>query len=141
MAPTTGCFVEQYRSLGLSGGPWDAKSIDRLEKHLGLPIPAAYRAYLEIAGSSPPTELIGSDCHGSYLFNLREWAIELLSESAGSLILPDDAIVFLMHQGYQFFYIRADGKTADPPVFYYFEGWTNFKQSHKQFSDWVATIV
>lgn len=119
----------------------DSASIARLEEHLGLPIPAAYRAYLAIAGASPPPELVGSDCHDHYLFKLHDWATVLLKESGEPFSLPDDAIVFLMHQGYQFFYFHADGTTDDPPVYYYFENRSACERPYDRFSDWVAAIT
>jgi hypothetical protein len=134
-------FIDRYRAIGLTGGPMDSASIARLEKHLGLPIPAAYRAYLAIAGNSPPPELVGSDCHDHYLFELRDAAIELVKESGDPFELPDDAIVFLMHQGYQFFYFQADGVTNDPPVYYYFENRPAVERPYERFSDWVAAIA
>lgn len=119
----------------------DSVSIARLEEHLGLPIPPAYRAYLAIAGASPPPKVIGSDCHDHSLFKLRDWAVELLRESGDPFRLPDDAIVFLMHQGYQFFYFHADGRSDDPPVYYYLEYQPTAERRHECFSDWVAAIA
>jgi hypothetical protein len=134
-------FIDRYRHRGLTGGLMDSASIARLEEHLGLPIPPAYRAYLGIAGASPPPELVGSDCHADCLFKLHDWAIELLKESGNPFPLPDDAIVFLMHQGYQFFYFHADGVTDDPPVYYYFENRLEPERPYERFSDWVAAIA
>lgn len=119
----------------------DAASIARLEKHLGLPIPDAYRAYLSIAGGSPPPELVGSVYHDHYLFKLHDWAVELLNESGNPFSLPDNAIVFLMHQGYQFFYFQADGVTDDPPAYYYYENRPAVECPYQRFSDWVADIA
>ncbi len=141
MADAHSQFVDRYRARGLTGGSMNAAEIERLETHLGLPIPPAYRAYLAIAGASPPPELVGSDCHGRYLFGLREGAIELLKGSGDPFSLPDNAIVFLMHQGYQFFFFHADGKTDDPPVYYYFENRSAVERPYERFSDWVAAIA
>lgn len=134
-------FLDRYRALGLIGAPMDSTEIAKLEEHLRLPIPAAYRAYLAIAGGSPPPELVGSDCHGRYLFELRDGAVELLNECGNPFTLPDDAVVFLMHQGYQFFYFQADGVTDDPPVYYYFEDRPEVERPYERFSDWVAAIA
>jgi hypothetical protein len=134
-------YFRRYKSLGLGGTPSAAKSIAALEKHLGLPLPKAYQAYLLIAGSEPPPELRGSDCYGNYLFKLREWGQELLKECSAPFELPDDAVVFLMHQGYQFFYFRADGITEDPAVYYYFEDWKEAECKYERFSDWIAAIT
>lgn len=141
MAGTPSQYVDRYRALGLMGGGMSEVEIERLEKHLGLPIPRTYHAYLAIAGLSPPPELIGSDCHGHYLYDLREWAIDLLKESGEPFSLPDNAIVFLMHQGYQFFFFHADGINDDPPVYYYFENRASVERPYERFSDWVAAIV
>lgn len=119
----------------------DAALIARLEDHLARPIPPAWRAYLAIAGTSPPPKLVGSDCYGRYLFELHEWAIELLNESGIPFSLPDDAIVFLMHQGYQFCFFHADSVTEDPPVYRFIEDGTVAERTHERFSDWVAAIV
>lgn len=134
-------FVDRYRALGLTGGPMDSSSITRLEEHLGLPIPTSYRAYLSIAGASPSPQLVGSDCHDHYLFKLHDWAIELLNESGDPFALPDDAIVFLMHQSHEFFYFHADGVTDDPPVYYCLENRSEVERPYSRFSDWVAAIA
>jgi hypothetical protein len=141
MDETVADFVNRYRSLGLTGSPFDCQRLDALEKHHGLRLPPAYRAYLLIAGSGPPPELVGSDCHGDYLFKLREWGQELLKESGNPFELPTDAVVFLMHQGYQFFYFHADGLAEDPAVFYYFENWPAAERKYERFSDWVAVVA
>jgi hypothetical protein len=75
------------------------------------------------------------------LYDLREWAIDLLEESGEPFSLPDNAIVFLMHQGYQFFFFHADGINDDPPVYYYFENLASVERPYERFSDWVAAIV
>lgn len=134
-------FIDRYRLLGLAGSPLTPEQVAALERHLGLPLPAAYRAYLLIAGAYPAPGLVGSDCHGQYLYQLRGWADELLEESGSPFLLPADAVVFLMHQGYQFFYFRVDGIADDPGVFYYFENWPSPEHRHDRFSDWVAACV
>jgi hypothetical protein len=131
-------YVGRFESLGLTGKPFGVKQIEGLERHLGVSLPAAYRAYLPIAGQEAPPSLIGSDCHGSYLFQLREWADGLLAECGKPFELPAGAVVFSMHQGYQFLYFVADGITDDPAEFYYFEGWSAPEQRYNRFSEWVA---
>jgi hypothetical protein len=51
-------FVARFRSLGLVGLPFSPEQVAALERHLGLRLPAAYRAYLLIAGASPPPALV-----------------------------------------------------------------------------------
>jgi hypothetical protein len=137
-------FVAHYRSIGLTGTPFNPDQVAALARHLGLPLPPAYRAYLLVAGAYPPPALVGSDCHGEYLFRLRGWADDLLAECGYPFALPADAVVFLMHQGYQFCYFRADGCTDDPPVFDFIEGMAAPyapARLFERFSWWVEACV
>ena len=133
-------FLKLYRKLRFVGSPFTGAEVDGLENQLGLPLPPAYRAYLLVAGAEPPAELIGSDCHGNCLPQLRAWAEELIEEAGRPFDLPADAVVFLMHQGYQFFYFRADGVNADPPVWYYHEKRVDQEQADSSFSTWVRRM-
>jgi len=97
-----------------------------------------------IAGASPPSRLIGSDCHGACLYQMRDWANKLIEEAARPFALSADAVVFLMHQGYQFFFFQADGKSDDPEVFYFIEGApaeTLPVSKFERFSGWVEAIA
>lgn len=137
MNESFGECVAHYKKLGLAGTPLGLNEIADLEQSLGVTLPLAYRAFLSIAGELPPPALIGSDCHSDNLPKLRKWAISLLSESGCSFELPADAVVFLMHQGYQFFYFRTFDRTNDPAVFHYFENWPSPVQRYGRFSEWV----
>jgi SMI1 / KNR4 family (SUKH-1) len=131
-------FYDRYRKMGLTGGRLYDDSIDDLQEQLGLPIPDAYRDYLCIAGSSPPPALIGSDCTVNDIYDLREVVIECLEEDKNPFLLPDNAIVFFMHQGYFFYYFLADGVTDDPAVYFYRSGTTKeVTQVNYRFSDWI----
>ena len=137
-------YVSYYRSIGLTGSPFTPDEIVALERHLGLSLPAAYRAYLSIAGASPPPKLVGSDCHGHRLYELRDGAEQLLRDCGHPFELPSDAAVYFMHQGYQFLYFRSDDRDDDPPVDYFIEGMTSLyapERRFERFSDWVAVCV
>jgi hypothetical protein len=58
----------------------------------------------------------------------------LLHEN-GQPPLPEGAIVFLMHQGYQFFYLDCGSGGDDPPVFHYHEGEPGVVRRFERFSD------
>ena len=134
-------YLDRYRLLGLTGGSMTESQIGDLAAAIDHPLPDAYRAYLSIAGSSPPPNLVGSDCHGHYLPQLHEWAVELLAECNHPFILPDNAVVFLMHQGYQFFYFVADGNSSDPAIHYYFQGKPAPELAYDTFTDWVRAVA
>lgn len=133
-------YLKRYRSLGLDGTPCKASEVNRLEQECGLPLPAAYRAYLLIAGHEPPAAWVGSDCAARHLPTLRNAAGQLLRES-GQPPLPPGAFVFLMHQGYQFFFFVADGHTDDPPVYHYLEREPEVVREFERFSDLVAVVA
>jgi hypothetical protein len=115
-------FVERYRALGLTGTPAAAQEVEALGRQLGVVLPAAYQAFLLILGRDGGPEFIGSDCTVRHVPALQRGAVELLRRGGSPAILPEKAVVFLMHQGYSFFHFVADGKADDPPVFRYCEG-------------------
>src|SRR5262245_51368045 len=93
-------FVERYRAIGLDGAPCSIGEVDRVEREAGALLPAAYKAYLLIAGLEPPTAWVGSNCTIQDLPKLFELAEHLLAENRQPP-LPKQAFVFIMHQGYQ----------------------------------------
>jgi hypothetical protein len=141
MDDTVLCFIDSYRTLGLTGKPLEPERVKALEHELGLPLPAAYRAYLLLAGAYPPASLVGSDCHDHYLLELRANAQRLLIECGAQFQLPENAVVFLMHQGYQFLYCEAGIQLVDPEVWYYREYEPRPKLLFQRFSDWVTSIA
>ena len=138
MIGLVGTFVDRFRSLGLTGSPCSVEEVAALERWAGLPLPAAYQAYLLIAGRYPPPALVGSDCTIESLYQLRDWAVEILREQPPPFELPPSAFVFIMHQGYQFMYFLADGVADDPAVFYYHERTLGAVAKYARFSEWVA---
>ena len=140
MDAATQKFVDRYCMLGLLGSPCRPEQVTALERHLETAFPPAYRAYLLVAGLSPPPALIGSDCTLDYLYDLRGWAEELLEEWHRPFELSKQAVVFLMHQGYVFLYFQAGGGNEDPAVFRFLEGDPGPVQKSERFSDWVADV-
>lgn len=113
--------------------------IAELESKFGVRFPTPYRRFLSRFGrdDNASSSLRGSDYYVPVLFDLRSGAEELLMECGSPFALHPQDFVFLMHQGYQFFYFRADGTSDDPPVFYYFEGWKQPVQKFNAISDWL----
>jgi hypothetical protein len=65
---------------------------------------------------------------GVLALNARAAAI-LDNWEEGKLVLPTKAFVFSMRHGEQFMFSIADGRSDDPPVYHYFEGWGQFKKA------------
>jgi hypothetical protein len=64
--------------------------------------------------------MIGSDLRTDS-DQLNDWAVELLEEIDVKNFLADNDYVFMMHQGYMFWYFKADGN-PNPDVYFYHEG-------------------
>jgi hypothetical protein len=93
------------------------QEIDRLEREIGLPLPAAYKSYLRAVGKGAGDFLCGTDIFLPQVPGIRDDAVEVLHQLDPSLQLPPDAFVFGHHQGYVFYYMRTDPADDDPPVY------------------------
>ena len=92
----------------------------KLEKERGIRIPEIFKTFYKLYSSSMPKNLVGSDLWNNKT-DLDEGAAELLKEDGVENFLFSTDFVFMMHQGYQFYYFNADG-TPDPTVYWYHEG-------------------
>jgi hypothetical protein len=133
-------YLDRFRGMGLNGEGCTAAEVEKVGSSDTPPLPAAYKAYLFIAGHKPPSAWVGTDCTLRHLPFLARWAEELLREN-GQPALPAGAFVFSMHQGYQFFYFVRDGQDDDPPVFYYLEGQGGPVSRFRCFSDLIAALA
>jgi hypothetical protein len=95
-----------------------------VERELGVVLPTRYRQFLERLGKGAGRFLRGSSVFYPTCLDLtaiaREMLIEEREDSGIEIDLPSDAIVILMHQGYQFYFIRAS-EGEDPPVYFFHE--------------------
>lgn len=132
-------YRNRYLIQGIATGPANPNDIDRLERDLGFKLPVAYRAYLRVCGTHPPKSLVGSDCVMTDLRDNQEAAMEMLTEDEAEWSLPTKAVVFLMHQGYIFFYFDA-AESHDPAVFRYYEGDQKPTRVDDRFSYWVMGL-
>lgn len=131
-------FVGRYEAMGLEGTPASPDEVAAVEQHLGVRFPAAYKAFLFILGSDGGPDFIGSDCTIRHLPKLRGWAEDLLRRCGSRYTLPERAFVFLMHQGYSFFYFVADEMSEDPAVYAYLEGDPEPVRKAESFTAWLA---
>lgn len=62
------------------------------------------------------------------------------AEDEARVVLPEDAIAFMMHQGYQFMFVRS-GEGEDPPVYYYREQGGEFEKKADQLSQFLLDVA
>lgn len=79
----------------------------------------AYKEFYIKSKTSHPKKLIGTDLFSNDN-KLKEGALELLEEDNAKNFLTDKDFIFMMHQGYMFWYFKADGR-ENPNVYYYME--------------------
>lgn len=101
-----------------------ASEVEQCEQALGSKLPNQYREFLLAIGHDAGLLFQGTDIlfrNVDNLLELRKEAEDLLAENEETFILPMDAFVFSMHQGYEFnFFVISEGN--DPPVYQYVEG-------------------
>ncbi|QXP58449.1 SMI1/KNR4 family protein [Olleya sp. HaHaR_3_96] len=95
------------------------EKLNILEKTLNLTFPSTYRNFYIECQKSIPKGLIGTDLYHDKS-KLKEWALELLKEDNAENFLTENDFVFMMHQGYMFWYFSADG-SENPNVYFYRE--------------------
>jgi hypothetical protein len=118
--------------------PCTEEEVGDLELQMGTTFPAAYREFLLWMGHDASRLLAGSDYRCRQLPKLREWAVGLLSDWKFPQALPPDAVVFLMHQGYQFMFFKTS-EGNDPAVYYYNE--TTHREAFSLFSSTFSEFL
>ncbi len=132
-------FEELRRYFPRKVVPCMQADIWSLERHSGLSLPTAYKEFLLWAGRG-----MGGCCKGTAFFypdprGLTEGALELLVDNDYTDLIPNDAFVFYMHQGYFFmFFNTSEGE--DPPVYSYMDG-SFVKLSFSSFSEFLLTTI
>jgi len=95
-------------------------NLNEVEIKHGLSFPEIYKEFYKRCESSIPKGMVGTDLFNNHK-ELNKWAKELLDEDNAENFLDNDDFVFMMHQGYMFWYFKANGK-ENPKVHFYCEG-------------------
>jgi SMI1-KNR4 cell-wall len=115
------------------------EEISTVEKYFKSRLPKAYKDFLSVAGRSAGKLFQGTDIFYPRVLQLQAEANELLVELAIPELLPSDAKVFCMHQGYELNYFRP--VSDDPPVFQFVEGRSEVVIGWKTFSEFIETSI
>jgi hypothetical protein len=117
------------------------REIDEVEHDQTAPLAQSYRRFLELVGRGAGHFLQGSDVFYPLVLGLGQAARELLEENRVPFAWTAEDRVILMHQGYQFDFLRGTG--PDPEVWSYGEGTTVGVpvMSYSSFTDWLQAQV
>jgi hypothetical protein len=116
--------------------------IHEVEHDQSAPLPDAYRCFLALIGGGAGHFMQGSAVFYPAVIGLGAAARELLVENEVPFTLTESDRVVLMHQGYQFDFLRGSG--PDPEVWSYSEGGvsaTGPALSYPRFTDWLQANV
>lgn len=117
-----------------------AKEIEAVELDVGLPLPRTYREFLAKMGRGAGNFFVGTDLFYPDVLGVTDAAHELVAEDKAGLVLPKDAIAFMMHQGYQLMFVTADDG-EDPPVYYYMEQSGEFVKKAEKLTQFLTDIA
>jgi hypothetical protein len=103
-----------------SPDPCTIDEVLRLERRHGFAFPDAFREFLLWGGHWAEVGMMGSEFFYPQIYGLKADARYLLAENSYPEPLPEDAVVFFMHQGYQFAFTRPS-TGEESHVFYFNE--------------------
>lgn len=147
---------KRFKEMGIEGSDWGELRLNEpepctedevkaLEEKLGRTLPEAYKEFLLWMGKGvgKGNLMAGEDF---FVWNwekeqeMLKLVRELFEEDEFPGELPEDAFVFLFHQGYSFLFFRLS-EGDDPPVYLWIESETSFQKISEHFSDWLLERI
>jgi len=98
----------------------EPKGLKLIENNYEYSLPIQYKKFYLQCEKSIPKNLIGTDLVNKYK-ELNKWASELLKDDNAEFEIEKEDFVFMMHQGYIFWFFKVNGN-ENPMVYEYFEG-------------------
>lgn len=135
-------FSELVRGGGIDDGSLKGCSpqeIASVEEHFGCALPSSYRDFLVLAGRGAGKLFRGTDIFYPRVLGLQKEAEDLFRELGRLDLLPAEAKVFCMHQGYELSFFLPG--LEDPPVFQFVEGADVAPCAWETLSDFLVTSI
>jgi hypothetical protein len=100
------------------------EEILEIQQHQGINfLPKMYREFLSTMGKGAGLFLAHHKFFYPKLLRLKDdIKTELLQPSLTTFKLPDNAFVYMVNQGYEFFYFLTHDQDDDPTIYHYIEG-------------------
>ena len=114
--------------------------LSKIESEFHILLPMVYKDFYDLCSFSIPDNLVGTDLINNCSYSdLNEGAVELLKDNRIDNFIEDDDFIFMMHQGYMFWYFKANGDT-DPIVYGYYQGKLK-PDNFGRFSDFIKEYI
>lgn len=110
----------KYRGFDMKG--LSSFQVDEIEKFHEVKLPENYKHLLMSMGLDGGGFMKGEDFFYDRIFELKDYASELLEEDESRFSLKASHFVFYSHQGYIFAYFDTFENNIDPSIYYYVEG-------------------
>ncbi|WP_298892459.1 SMI1/KNR4 family protein [uncultured Psychroserpens sp.] len=94
--------------------------IKKIEQFYNVQLPKEYKIFLSEMGYDAGDFMRGEDCFYDRIFELREYATDLLEEDGSDFKLEQEHYVFYSHQGYIFAFFDTSKDNSE--IYYYTEG-------------------
>ncbi|MET9488644.1 SMI1/KNR4 family protein [Nocardia sp. NPDC006630] len=105
-------------------------------------LPDAYREFLAYGGKDPYWLSRNDEWDYDWLLEGKELAREIVVEDYERDFTPfADAFVFLTHQGYMFYYFRAEDLAETDPNFWIYMGDKPVRDSGMSFTQWLQGLA
>ncbi|MCL2579770.1 MAG: SMI1/KNR4 family protein [Oscillospiraceae bacterium] len=131
-----------FQFLNFNGHQMNPCSKNEIAKIMQLSkeknLPQNYVKFMEQAGNGIDF-FKGSSYTLDEISKLKSWAIALLKENDSNENIDDNNFVFLMHQGYQFYFFNLN-EGDNPPVYFYLEG-DNLEMFIKKYESFSGFLI
>lgn len=113
-------IIKRIEERGYDLKGLDVSQIKKIKDFYNVRLPKDYEFFLEKLGLDGGGFMRGESCFFDKIFELKEYANDLLSEDESDFKLKPEDFVFYVHQGYMFYFF--DTSLDDPSIFFYEEG-------------------
>ncbi|WP_280388190.1 SMI1/KNR4 family protein [Nocardia wallacei] len=104
-------------------------------------IPQSYREFLAYGGKNPYWLTHTGEWDYDWLLEAKDLAREIAEDYNHDFAQFEDSFIFQTHQGYMFYYFRAEDLSATDPNFYIFTGNDPVRDSGQSFTHWLSELA
>lgn len=134
-------LLKEIKSIGYNLNGLTSTQIREIEDFYNVKLPKEYIYFLKSMGKDGGGFLRGEDVFIDRIFELREYANDLLTEDESDFILKPEHFVFYSHQGYIFAFFDTLNYDEDSSIYFYFEGDLKPTVKYKSFKHFLKDRV